>query len=839
MVPPQIPSFRWRGRHVPRGPVKANSYCLKQMTVSVALLSVLACWTKVCAETLVVIDDFETNAGAWSNSRLVDQPAHEGGFALRWDVSDRPILDCWRFLADWREFDEIRFWAFLAEPVDFKIPLVIVSDGGYYIVDWKLDWEGGWKEHRIKLADCKPSGKPAGWHRIKSLGFRAQGYGQGSVPAGLRLVFDDFSLHCPKQLPYARIEDHAALMHRERLKELKARGNPYFASALDSLKDVKAEPNLPDGFDSCWTFSGLAGHALTAAWAAGSDDSPRKGDKTLVRRACAFTEFCLAKQSDGSWFYSRQWKSGDPNCDRFTLGPIMDAIWWLRRLPDMEENWRCWEAPLRKVVDFQYVHWGCYEERGFTNNVAWGGAAYRYPNQDVFHLFEMELAYRWWKDKKYRVSALKTLDGLEAQLLPDGGIRYIGPETECPVYHNLNLVWLARYLQLTDDERARNLIMDTVDYYPLTFSNEGYPESYSDCWWKHHWNDSSPAGPEIVAGLTGDENNKWLANRLLERVGPGDNYQTIYAGMCYRNDVSEEPLPDRWLKLDRNIGGPRGRFGDWYFAGVPGGGARDTFVGAMISQPERCRPLNGALMAVNVEVGLGGEGRREHRHFYLSGPDDITDSTIVGNAAVLGARYWLRKPYINSKSDPDVPPTSWPATQIWLLTGDALVGLVELDVDERQTVPYVSGELRFGPKLPLTRDDDGVFRCGAMAMRVLEHNFDRIDHGQARPGYAEIVKLGHAVTLRTAGDTYTAEPGQPLRFAAVAAPHNAQQVSQFKRISQSGAVGFSVHIADRTLAVALNPIDKAVSMSIPGFKQTTIPPRRTVLVIQRDKNHFP
>ena len=105
-------------------------------------------------DTLLELEGFEGRARPWRNTQLVSKPIHTGQRALRWDVAAHPIFDSPRFIADWRSFDEFRFWAYLQEPVEFKIPLVFPSEGGYYIIDWQLDWQG-WKEHRIKLSECR------------------------------------------------------------------------------------------------------------------------------------------------------------------------------------------------------------------------------------------------------------------------------------------------------------------------------------------------------------------------------------------------------------------------------------------------------------------------------------------------------------------------------------------------------------------------------------------------------------------------------------------------------------------------------------------------------------
>jgi len=620
--------------------------------------------------------------------------------------------------------------------------------------------------------------------------------------------------------------DRAAQERIARVKALKARGNPYYLNVLDSLKGVGPEPTLPkpDALTSPWQFAGFAGRAVVTAWAAAWDQSPRKGDETLMRHASAMIDYCLAQQKGGSWFYSRKWGTGDPNSDRFALGPLMDAVYWLRKLPAGEQNWARWNAPLKELVDFQYQHWG------LKGNYAWGDKAREYPNQDVFHLYEMALAHQWWGEARYLESVNITLKGLEDHLLPDGGLNYIGPETEIPCYHDLNVVWIARYLALTGSQRARTLLTKMVNYYPLACSDEGRPEYYTDCWWKHYWADGAAAGPEIIAGLTGDACNKHLADRLLERVGTGSNHFAIYAGMFYRDDIQSAPLPDNHVKLDGNIRGPRGRFGSWYFAGVQGGGARDTFVGAMVCRPERAQPLCGAFLAANIEVGsLTADGRRR-RELYTSGPDDVTAVALGGQAGAIAARYSPRAAYINSSNDRQVPPTPWRATQVWLLTQSGLVGLVELDAVEPRTVGYVGGELRFGPDLPLAKDDAGTYHCGALELRLLGSNFATVESGPARPGYAQKSTLHSAVNLWTAGKSLDARPGAPLWYAAAIAPEDVPPSAEFRRIDSSDLWGFQVRLGGKRIAAAFNPGSMEATVDL-AWGRTKVA-ARTVAMLQ-------
>ena len=249
---------------------------------------------------------------------------------------------------------------------------------------------------------------------------------------------------------------------------------------------------------------------------------------------------------------------------------------------------------------------------------------------------------------------------------------------------------------------------------------------------------------------------------------------------------------------------------------MTGGGARDTFVGAMVCDPARADPLNGAFLAASIEVGLGGEGPRHRTALYTSGPDDLTDVALAGEAAAVAARYSPRAPYINSVPDPKVPPTPWRATQLWLLTRHGLLGLVELEATEEQTVPRLAGELRFGPTLPLVHDQaQGLFRCGPVTLRLLEHTFAAVEAGPARPPYARSSTTHSAVLLTTPGDSFTARPGQPVRYVALVSPEGAAARAECTRFGAGDLFGFTANLGDEPFAVAFNAGDAAVEAQVP------------------------
>ena len=120
----------------------------------------------------------------------------------------------------------------------------------------------------------------------------------------------------------------------------------------------------------------------------------------------------------------------------------------------------------------------------------------------------------------------------------------------------------------------------------------------------------------------------------------------LYAATLYRPELKGEPLADNYLVYDRNVQGPRGRFGRWSFAGTTrflgdGCQGKDTFVGGMVvDEPTRRYPLNAALQVVTNQFRLQprkpyeGNCRRWRECRYLS-QEERNAVTLAADFATL------------------------------------------------------------------------------------------------------------------------------------------------------------------------------------------------------------
>ncbi len=422
------------------------------------------------------------------------------------------------------------------------------------------------------------------------------------------------------------------------------------------------------------------------------------------------------------------------------------------------------------------------------------GRAREYPNQDVFTCTKWRSHTSGGAKPEYREVWISRSRASKTTSCPTAAQLHRARDGN-PCYHDLNVVWIARFFAAPPKTGARTLLEKMVNYYPLTYSDEARPEYYTDCWWEHYWSDGA-AGPEIIAGLAGDAHNKHLADRLLERTGTATITSLSTPGMFYRDAVKPQPLPDNYVKVDRNIRGPRGRFGSWYFAGVQGAAPATPLSANGLPTGSEQAALRRALLAANVEVGsLDADGAAP------------ASSTSGPHLSARCPRFSGRHPprFLASgrlsqlRNNRQVPPTPWQATQVWLLTKSGLVGLVELEAAEPKTAGYVGGELRFGPDLPLTKDETGAYHCGAViTMRLLESNFATVEAGPARPG-VEIHRTRRSTSgpraralTRARRPCVTRPSSRPTATIAGGVPPH--------RVA--GPLGFQVRLSGKRFAVA-------------------------------------
>ncbi len=552
--------------------------------------------------------------------------------------------------------------------------------------------------------------------------------------------------------------------------------NPYVAElneampryAIEPIAYAKGEVGYAQ-IENAWQFRTLGSSCLVMAWGLTHPRSAHRGDALLVRNLFATMQAVLQNQRDGDWNPGRQAIYGaDPNIPRFTLGPTFDAYWQLREhlpwllLPAKEQEWL---DEIRVCVEHQYETYGL---RNFTTGVYGAG---NYPNQDVYYLLICELAHRIWGDQKFTDHVRLFLDFIEASVYPMGGMIYHGTQNECFGYHNLNISFLARFLEYTGNEQARRIIEKTVEFYPIMVEPSCLVESYTDASWKHSNAWAHPHGADIVATLTGDRQNKRVANIALARTGAGDGVHTVFA-VPWWTDMPEESLPDGYIIFDENVQAPRARFGPFSFAMNgrdfgPGQIGKDTFIGCLYAAFDRAPGEVGSLLIATSEFRLAPDGIHWRNARYVSGAEEF--SHIIGGDefASLAVRYRITNPGHGGSSG-TLP---WEGTQQWFASRDRLVGLLHITALEDYECAGIWGRLRLGrgdvevEESPTMAD---TFKYGPLLARIHAHNYATIGVQPSEIFYLDVPEKfrGREIVLRDADSATPEEPDLRTTYPA-------------------------------------------------------------------------
>ena len=573
-----------------------------------------------------------------------------------------------------------------------------------------------------------------------------------------------------------------AIIAEARAKPLEAQppdadANPYVAALNEAGGKQAREPVIyrkgAEGYaqiDNAWTFRTLGSNTSVMAWGLTHPRSAHHSDPLLLRNLLATMQAVLQNHRDGDWNPGRQAIYGaDPNIPRFTLGPTFDAYWQLKQhlswliLPAKEQEWL---DELRVCVEHQYENYGL---RNFTTGTYGAG---NYPNQDVYYLLICELAHRVWGDQKFADHVQLFLDFLEATVYPMGGMIYHGTQNETFGYHNLNISWLARFLEYTGNEQARRIIEKTVDFYPIMVEPSGLVENYTDASWKHSpaWAHSHAA--DIVASITGDRQNKRAANIAIERTGGADgSVHSVFAVPWWR-DMPEEPLPDNYIIFDENVLAPRARFGPFSFAMNgrdfgPRQIGKDTFIGCMHAAFDRTEGEIGALMVATSEFRLQPEGIHWKNARFVSGEEQFSHVIGGDDFASLAVRYRLTRPGFGGSSSFE----PWEGTQQWFASKGRLVGLLHITALEEHTNAGIWGRLRFGradTEIEASPEMADTFKYGPLLARIHAHNYATIETAPSEVFYLDVPEKfrGQELLLKDAGSATADDPEKRTTYPA-------------------------------------------------------------------------
>lgn len=486
------------------------------------------------------------------------------------------------------------------------------------------------------------------------------------------------------------------------------------AQSMSSL--LQSVPEPPSDINaSAWKLRDAAEGAAYLAHVLVDDALPAH-EITIAQKQLRFTlDNLINRLADGTWWTPASSIQGDPNVNRFVLTALLDALWIIRGEPDFSASWGQWKSKLRSAMDFQI--------RAYRGEVAWdwgAKAGYSYPNQDVLHTLSLSISARLFLDNFYAAEAEKAFLSLQRNQMPGGGWHYIAGENESPIYHALVQAVLARYVDITEDDRARSMLGRSAAYWRTVLSAQGVAEAWSDVWWKQNWLPIPSAVVRTAAIAANDSVLAAIAKKIFDResqrayrVTWADAYTYKWKKIQAPAYVAESATP---LSIDVDQHGVHGRDGTWFFGVTKGRGLRNTFVGAMVESEDGVEPLVAAFRGAQVVVTDSGAERGKYS---LSQQNDNVEISVRSNRALLFAQYQLQPARINGVPPPQDVDSPWSVRQLWSAGADGVMGTVELRAIRDNAAMSVTGRIPLGP-CSVIPEGAATWRCGGMRVHIFE-----------------------------------------------------------------------------------------------------------------------
>lgn len=347
--------------------------------------------------------------------------------------------------------------------------------------------------------------------------------------------------------------------------------------------------------------------------------------------------------------------------------------------------------------------------------------------------------------------ARKAIDTVMTQsVLGDGGTRYVGFWSEVANYHDdsiRNLLW---WWLMTDSPSAKSAVDATLRYTVVTTEPDGFTEQSSNIPYKHMYNNNNTRRSALWKAYLYDDGYNYFFGKSEET---GNSKEILNTILYQPNRRTKSPPTDVGVFFDSNFRGPRGRFGGtwgWIAHGrdVQKGGPENadliaaqgyagrqcgkaTFVGAFaLGTLANKTSLKGALDTVLLELkesaGAETDLMRGNKYRYLS-QDEQTRTITRKTFGTLSTSYRISR-RTSSLATPtwSNSATPWLGQQLWVLTGERMIGLIQMVSDAPSTVYGLDTRLVFtggrrnimGSFLDLNQPDATSFAFGDLRAKI-------------------------------------------------------------------------------------------------------------------------
>jgi len=631
---------------------------------------------------------------------------------------------------------------------------------------------------------------------------RARYAGEAHLETECRTLLDEASAAIGKP-----IEDRPEpKLSKTLLPELKTvEGNPYLESLYKWAEEQLADPDRPfrkatekfSPIDNFGLARQMGGDMCRYFWLAAHPQSRYRGNAELIARL--FRR--LHAYADAHQIHGHNYRSATN--DFFAIGPTAQAMLMTRETyPDLllPSDEAVWEGLMKQVNAFWMGEYRKVQEGAYRMG--------RYANRDVAVGNILFSCGTYLSDQDALDAARFLMVSQAENLYPDGAFAYIGTQNECLGYHSAVTGPLTTYYHLSGEEDVLEIVKRSEWYAPLTIE----PGNVSDLWtapsWKHVWIGCGPGGESVVA-LTGNRYGRGILDLQIAKRGASPS---PLAAMWYQSGIKAAAPPDNYVIFDRNVLGPRGRFGRFSYAAtlrVPNNGepGNATIMGAMTTREDRetnVTPWEAVLTGIMPRVFV--ETTPEEKHHKR--PDwawltcrDKSGVSAGRDWSALHTRYQLHT-YGSSRKGPEVP---WEGAQIWLCVRDRLFGLMEIAPQGEQQAFEVGllGRIRHRGYKALSSDH---WALGSLKLAVLEHNFASLRTAETTTAKSPELQIicstrllnesisGRRETNRGASELKTFTPDTPYYAIVEVSGGKVEPAAHVRRIANGALSGLTVRL---------------------------------------------
>ncbi|MEM6697542.1 MAG: T9SS type A sorting domain-containing protein, partial [Bacteroidota bacterium] len=319
---------------------------------------------------------------------------------------------------------------------------------------------------------------------------------------------------------------------------------------------------------------------------------------------------------------------------------------------------------------------------------------------------------------------------------------------ETYTYHGENIISLAWYYLISGAEDVKDVLVASVPYYPIS-TFKGIGEYYTAVSWKHYWNQVGPQTAYIVGALADDPYNLDL----------GSTANIDVCAFVYKPSlpIAAPEQPDNYTLFDRNIQGPRARYGDFGFAASARvvdnyenypeqtiGVGKSTIAGAHVLS-ESGFAFNAAIDIVGLEikVSTGAETEDRRRRYRFLTTDEKSSNT---NAQQINGVTSTYNPSSKTLSDSNpYEKLNWIIHEQWITMPDRIVGHLTVNslIDNQQAyavnsiVKMVAGRASWGVKREIVDLGNGHYAYGKIHFIIKEENLGGQTITEFAPVYSE------------------------------------------------------------------------------------------------------